>query len=122
LKQVRPEVTREKLGTKTIFGVVATGTRTTRTIPTGAQGNDAPMVTTDEMWSAPGIGLLEQKRESAEMGNMTREVTRLEIGEPDPALFQPPADYEIVQHEMQAGGCTNTTHAAPVRQPAPPSN
>ena len=36
----------EKLGTKTIDGIVAEGSRTTRIIPAGKQGNDRPITTT----------------------------------------------------------------------------
>lgn len=40
----------ENLGTKTINGVTAEGTRTTRVIPAGTQGNDQPLTVTHESW------------------------------------------------------------------------
>jgi hypothetical protein len=40
----------ENLSTKTISGVTAEGTRTTRLIPAGTQGNDQPLTVTHESW------------------------------------------------------------------------
>ncbi len=39
----KPEITREDLGTRTIAGMQATGTRMTEIIPSGREGNDMPL-------------------------------------------------------------------------------
>ena len=51
----RPNVTTTSLGTQTINGVQAEGTRTTRTIPAGAIGNANPIVITNERWYSPDL-------------------------------------------------------------------
>jgi hypothetical protein len=84
----KDQITREELGRKIIFGVETKGTRITRTTPTGVRGNDAPLVSTTETWAARGFHIaLETHTESAESGSTVRELTKLEIDEPDPALF-----------------------------------
>ena len=45
-----PQIVKEDLGTQTINGLAATGTRTTRTIPAGAIGNAQPIQTVREVW------------------------------------------------------------------------
>jgi len=49
-RQVDPNVKTEDLGTQSINGVLATGTRTTHTIPVGAIGNAQPIETIHERW------------------------------------------------------------------------
>jgi hypothetical protein len=116
---LRDEVKRESLGSKTIFDVRATGTRTTTTVPTGARGNDAPLIITADVWTAPGFqSPLEEHRDSPEEGIRTKELTNLTLGAPDPALFSPPADYEIV-HQETAVPCTPPARSA---TPLPQSN
>ncbi|MFT4112453.1 hypothetical protein [Silvibacterium sp.] len=86
----------EDLGTRTIEGVEAKGARITRTIPAGTIGNDGPLVSHIEFWTAVKLGLLlEQVIDDPQMGKSTRETTLLSLSDPDPALFQPPADYEV---------------------------
>lgn len=48
----KPTYTSEDLGTESIQGVDARGRRRTTIIPAGAMGNDAPLVSTSEMWTA----------------------------------------------------------------------
>jgi hypothetical protein len=116
---LRDDVKRESLGSKTIFDVRATGTRTTTTVPTGARGNDAPLIITADVWTAPGFqSPLEEHRDSPEEGIRTKELTNLTLGAPDPALFSPPADYEIV-HQETAVPCTPPARSA---TPLPQSN
>lgn len=97
---------REELGTDTIMGVEVHGYRTTRTTPAGRIGNDKPLVHTDESWVAPSLGLtLRQISDDPQMGKTTRELVNLDLSEPDPSVFQPPADYEVVTDEMHAVPC-----------------
>ncbi len=86
----------EELGTETIAGVSATGTRRTRVIPEGKEGNSKPLTIVDETWTSPELRLtVRQIHDDPRTGRHTLEVTELDRGEPDPALFQPPADYTI---------------------------
>jgi YD repeat-containing protein len=104
---VRP--VREDLGTDTFLGVEVKGTRVTRTVPVGQIGNDVPLVTVSEMWSAPSLGLtLRDITDSAQSGKSTREAVSLDLGEPDPSLFQPPEGYEVTTEEMHPVACRQT--------------
>jgi hypothetical protein len=100
------DFTREDLGTQTIQGVLAKGTRTTRTTPAGAIGNDAPLVRTSETWQAATLGLVVREvTDDPQSGKRSRELVELSQEAPDPASFQPPQDYEIQLHEMHEVPC-----------------
>jgi hypothetical protein len=99
----KAKYTSEDLGTESIQNIEARGKRHITTIAAGAEGNDAPLVTTSERWTAltPGLdGLVVREITSdPRRGNSTRELTSLTQGEPDPATFQPPEGYRIVTKE-----------------------
>lgn len=102
----KTEQMREDLGTASIQGLEAKGTRFTSVIPAGKVGNDNPITTTREIWRAPGFPLpLREISEDPRTGKMTRETVSLTIGEPDIALFQPPEGYEVVNEEMHEVPC-----------------
>jgi hypothetical protein len=84
------------LGTQTIEGVVAKGTKTTRTILAGDVGNDLPLVISTETWYSPDLkALVMSKSSDPRMGETTYKLTNLSRSEPDPTLFQIPADYTL---------------------------
>jgi hypothetical protein len=86
------------LGTQTISGVLAEGTRTTRTIPAGAIGNTNPIVITVERWYSPDLQtVVMMKRSDPRMGETTFQLTSIQRQEPDTSLFQVPADYTVSQ-------------------------
>ena len=86
----------EDLGAREIAGVMATGTRMTRTIPAGEAGNDLPLVTMNETWKSKELGLiLLEITDDPRRGRTTTELEDLALVEPDPALFLPPRDYTI---------------------------
>jgi hypothetical protein len=92
----RPNVSREKLGGKTIDGIYAEGTRTTTVYPTGTQGNDRDITVVSERWISPELGVeVLVKTSDPRSGETTTEVQNLNRAEPDPALFEVPADYKI---------------------------
>jgi hypothetical protein len=96
----------EDLGADNILGVQVRGSRTTTTTPAGAQGNDQPLVRTDEYWMAPSLGMmLRSITEDPRMGKMTREAVSVDLTNPEPALFQPPADYKLETEVMQPVAC-----------------
>jgi hypothetical protein len=97
----KPQMTQADLGTRTIWGLEARGTRTTRVIPVGQDGNDAPLTVTDEMWRSTKYGIvLLTVRDDPRSGTRTEEVTEFQPGEPDPALFQAPKGYTIREHTV----------------------
>ena len=97
----------EDLGTDVIQGVEVHGYRTTRTIPTGQIGNDKAIVTTNESWNAPSLGGLPLRtvNDSPQSGRQTREVVSLNIGDPDPSVFQPPEGYKVTVEELHPVPC-----------------
>jgi hypothetical protein len=119
----RPVV--EELGTETINGVEAHGRRTTTTTPAGAIGNNEPLVRTNETWMAvaPGLSALivRQLTDDPQMGQNTKELVSLNQSEPDSSLFQPPAEYEIVNREALVATCAgNEGTDIPMAPIAPP--
>ena len=96
----------ENLGTQSIQGIEARGRRYTTTVPAGAMGNDAPLVSMSEIWTAlaglNGLVLLDVRNDPRQ-GKTTRELTNLTQSDPDPATFQPPEGYELVTQE--SSGC-----------------
>lgn len=111
-KQDDANVTTTPLGTQNISGVVAEGTRTTRTIPAGAVGNEKPIVITVDRWySADLQTVLKTTRSDPFMGDKVTQLTDIRRAEPDASLFQVPADYTV----KKGGG--KGMH----RMPAPPA-
>lgn len=87
----------ESLGTQTIEGVTAEGTRETRTIPAGAIGNEKPIVITSETWTSSDLQtVVLSKRNDPRFGETVYKLTGITRGEPDPALFQPPSNLKKV--------------------------
>lgn len=98
----------EKLGTRTIAGVLCDGTRTVRTTPAEELGNEQPIESIDEIWVArdPGLVML-RITDDPQNGRTTTEVTDLSLADPDPSLFAPPPGYKLVEQ------VTTTTPVAP---------
>jgi hypothetical protein len=96
----RPQRTTEKLDSQVIEGVLVEGTRITTVSPVGSEGNDRPITAMHETWYSP-----ELKRDvlyihnDPRYGQTTTKLTNISRGEPDPSLFQPPADYQVVEEK-----------------------
>ena len=92
------ETTTTSLGTQTIAGVTAEGTRTTRTIPAGEIGNQKPIVITFEKWYSPDLQeTVMTKRSDPRMGETVFQLTKVQRTEPAATMFQVPADYTVKQ-------------------------
>lgn len=103
----------EDLGVQMQNGVLATGTRNTRTIPQGQIGNNRDIHVVDERWYSEDLQMLVKSINSdPRFGETTYELTNISSVDPDPALFQIPADYTIV--DMSAGGRGGRGVAQPV--------
>ncbi len=87
---------KEDLGTQTIEGVVAHGTRATHVIPAGQMGNERPITVTTESWYSDELGMEVLRIHSDPWsGEVTTKVTNVRRGEPEASLFTPPADYKM---------------------------
>jgi hypothetical protein len=94
-----PNLIEEDLGTMTINGVTARGTRITTVVPVGAIGNDREFRSVDERWFSPDLNLLVRSISSdPRFGTTNYEMTNIRQEDPDPGLFRVPADYSIVSN------------------------
>lgn len=97
------EVSSESLGTQVIEGVSAEGRRVTRTFAVGAVGNDRPIVSASESWYSPDLKMtVLSKNSDPRMGENTMRMQNIDRSEPDPALFRPPADYQLVDENSES--------------------
>jgi hypothetical protein len=88
--------TKTDLGTQTVGGVSAQGTRITRTIPAGTVGNEQPITITTETWYSPDLHVLVLSKSSdPRIGDTTYTLTNIQRAEPAASLFQVPDDYTI---------------------------
>lgn len=100
-----PQITHESLGNQMIEGLLVEGTRITTVHPVGAYGNDRPVTTTTEIWRSPELRvMILTKSSDLRFGDSTTKLTNISRAEPDPALFQIPADYKIVDPEAGPPG------------------
>jgi hypothetical protein len=87
---------REDLGTQTIEGVPATGSRTTTTIPAGAIGNLQPIKVVAEQWFSSDLGVLVMTKHSdPRVGDTIYRLQSIVRAEPDRSLFTLPPDYTL---------------------------
>ena len=94
------EFRHERPESKMIAGVMADGSRTTRTIPPGEEGNDLPLTLVYESWRSKELNLeMLQINDDPRNGKRTAEVIELVRGEPDPALFTAPKDYVVEEQK-----------------------
>ncbi len=100
-----PEHRQEDLGEQRIEGVMAKGVRQIDIIPAGAVGNEQPIESITEIWTAESIGMpVLFRRTDPMMGEITSRTTNLSLEEPDPDLFVVPADYTIQPVPQAARG------------------
>ncbi|HTV59056.1 MAG TPA: hypothetical protein VMJ93_09300 [Verrucomicrobiae bacterium] len=96
--ELQKETTTVSLGTQTINGVSAEGTRTIRTIPAGEIGNEKPITITVERWYSPDLQtVILLKHTDPMVGDSVYQLTNIQRTEPDETLFQVPSDYTVKQ-------------------------
>jgi len=94
----RANMKTESLGTQTIEGLQAQGTRTTFTIAANAMGNEAPIQIVSERWYSADLQMVVlSKRSDPRTGETVTRLTNINRSEPSAALFQIPADYKVSQ-------------------------
>lgn len=90
------------MGVKEIEGFSATGIRSTTTTPVGAVGNDKPLITTSEHWSVQDLSLqVLSSVDDPRSGKRTYKLTNIQMGDPDPLLFQIPPDFTVKDTRQQ---------------------
>lgn len=103
--QTEANVKRETLAAQTMNGTIASGTRLTRTIPAGTIGNSQAIETVRETWMADDLKVpLMTKVSDPRTGTSTTELTNINRSQPDPSLFQIPADYTVKKAPGGPGG------------------
>ncbi|HLY17525.1 MAG TPA: hypothetical protein VKR61_09880 [Bryobacteraceae bacterium] len=97
----RPETKTEQLGTDTMEGLLVEGTRSTTTWPAGSMiGNDQPVSSVNETWVSPELKVtVLAKNSDPRTGEHTQKLVNISRAEPEPGLFQPPADYTVTEME-----------------------
>lgn len=90
------KVHHEELGTTSIEGYTAIGTKLTRITEAGAIGNDQPLVMVSESWRSDELKeVLLSKTNDPQTGETVRRLTNIQRLEPDPVLFQVPPGYTM---------------------------
>ena len=118
-------IQREDLGHQNIEGFDALGVRSTRPMHPLLNGEGTAPSFTTETWCSEELGvMLLQVHETAgpaEAKTETR-LTKIVPGEPDPALFQIPPDYRIVERvpeERKPGQMGTPGISSTIQRPAP---
>ena len=96
------QTVREDLGRQNIEGVVATGSRSTTTIPAGAIGNLQPIQVVSEQWFSPDLQVLVMtKHTDPRSGETTYRLQGIVRAEPDRSLFTVPPDYTLKESKIR---------------------
>ncbi len=96
-------IQRQDLGRQTIDGVDALGSREITTIPAGLIGNEKQQPIIKEFWFSPrlGINLITKRFDPRVSSIQNFTITQINLSEPDPKLFSPPADARILPPAAQ---------------------
>ena len=98
------DVKTESLGTQTIEGVQAEGTRTVVTTPAGQIGNEKDLQTVSERWYSPDLQTVVLRKSSdPRFGDTVYRLVNIQRSEPPASLFEVPADF-TVRDPMKEGG------------------
>jgi hypothetical protein len=96
---------KDDLGTQSINGINAQGTRYTRTIAVGEIGNDKVITVTSERWYSPDLQIVVKSvRTDPRFGQTTYTLTNIQRTEPAAALFTVPSEYTVQQGGPSARG------------------
>ena len=114
-------VTKESLGTQTINGISAQGTRFTRLIAAGTIGNNKPITVTREVWYSPDLQMVVQSKHSdPRFGDTVYSLTNIQRTEPAANLFTVPSDF-TVEEGGPGKGMKRRPMAPPADAPPAPS-
>ncbi len=116
---------KEDLGTQTIAGVSAQGTRMTHTIPAGQMGNEKPITIVTEHWYSNDLQMMVMsKRNDPRFGDTSYMLTNIQRQEPAASLFTVPSDYTVTsgRHGMHIQKFNGAADAPPPPPPPPADN
>jgi len=98
----RPDFRNEILTPQEINGVYAEGSRSTRTLRLEGESSNRVITVTNELWISPDLRIIMRLiHDDPRAGKEDTEVTEVVRGDPDPALFQVPEGYAVVDHGRQ---------------------
>jgi hypothetical protein len=110
--ETEANVKRETLAAQSMHGIMATGTRVTRTIPAGTIGDTQAMEIVRETWISDELKVpVMTKVSDPRIGTSVTELTNIDRSQPDPSLFQVPSDYKVWK---RSGGWHGQVGPAPV--------
>jgi hypothetical protein len=94
--ETEANVKRETLAAQSMHGIMANGTRVTRTIPAGTIGNAQAIEIVRETWTSDELKVpLMTKVSDPRVGTSVTELTNIDRSEPDASLLQVPPDYKV---------------------------
>lgn len=109
----QPQITHQDLGSQMIDSLPATGELTTTVVPVGRSGNNQPITKTYEVWTSDEMKLvLLQKWNDPRTGARTTQLADFSRAEPAPALFHPPAGYQMKTAEQTLRELADKLNAA----------
>ena len=105
LKSASQQLKQEDLGLQMQNGVMAEGTRVTRTIPAGAIGNNRDLHVVNEQWYSKDLQMMVKTVNSdPRYGTTTYEMINISQAAPDAGLFMIPAGYTITEQAGRGRG------------------
>jgi hypothetical protein len=110
---------KEDLGTQTMAGVSAQGTRVTYTIPAGRIGNEKAITIVFERWYSNDLQIMVMsKRSDPRFGDTVYTLTNIQRQEPPASLFAVPSDYTVTigrqgMHMQKFNGVTDAPPPPP---------
>jgi hypothetical protein len=114
-----PLVQIEDLGTETLDSIDVRGTRRTASIPPPMSGTNAPITVVDEYWYSEDLHLnVVFRHDDPRTGLQSIALTDIKRQEPDPAFFEVPEGYKIVDVTPPPGAPVNRGRAT-AGNPAP---
>lgn len=88
----------EKLGARTIEGVVAEGTRSTYTLSVEKDQSGQALIVAHERWYCPELKIVVlETNDDPQMGTWRNELVDIVRGEPEVSKYRPPANY-VIKH------------------------
>jgi hypothetical protein len=100
-----PNIKHETLAAQSINGMLASGSRVTRTIPVGQIGNTQAIQTVHETWMVDDLKVPVQiKMTDPRSGTTTMALTNINRSQPDATLFTVPSDYTVQKGGFGGGG------------------
>lgn len=97
--ETRPDFRNEILTPQEVNGVNAVGSRWTRNLRLEGEISNRVITVTNELWISPELRIIMRHvHDDPRTGKEDTEVTDVVRGDPDPALFQAPEGYAVVDH------------------------